>query len=210
MFLNYSLVGYPCLQCISTVFHYVTGFNEGWIFFDDANRKNANAYWGTLPDGEYGRDTKIFYCCCSDGFAANAFIFPRTLLLQPRTQACSRYPSGQRRLGTERDSLGEFSRQAWQVTSHPKSPRTTGNETAPFVLLQRGLQCQYVHGMNVRYEFFKWDLADKNTRYQSSGSILRVKLTDPPFVFPNNGERKRLETSLLLLLQKIMWRFVTY
>ena len=88
---------------ISTVFHYVTGFNEGWIFFDDANRKNANAYWGTLPDGEYGRDTKIFYCCCSDGFAANAFIFPRTLLLQPRTQACSRYPSDQRRLGTERD-----------------------------------------------------------------------------------------------------------
>ena len=45
---------------------------------------------------------------------------------QPRTQACSRYPSGQRRLGTER----EFSRQAWQVTSHPKSPRTTGNEAA--------------------------------------------------------------------------------
>ena len=36
---------------------------------------------------------------------------------QPRTQACSRYPSDQR---------SEFSRQAWQVTSHPKSPRTTG------------------------------------------------------------------------------------
>ena len=45
---------------------------------------------------------------------------------QPRTQACSRYPSGQRRLGTER----EFSRQARQVTSHPKSPRTTGDEAA--------------------------------------------------------------------------------
>ena len=26
----------------------------------------------------------------------------------------------------------EFSRQAWQVTSHPKSPRTTGNEAAWF------------------------------------------------------------------------------
>ena len=54
----------------------------------------------------------------------------KVLSEQPRTQACSRYPSGQRRLGTERDSLGEFSRQAWQVTSHPKSPRTTGNEAA--------------------------------------------------------------------------------
>ena len=118
---------------IFTVFHYVTGFNEGWIFFDDADRKNANAFWGTLPDGEYGRDTKIFYCCRSDGFATNAIYLPTK---------------------------------------------------SPFVLLQRGLQCQYVHGMNVRYEFFKWDLADKNTRYQSSGSIPRVKLTDPLVVLP--------------------------
>ena len=38
--------------------------------------------------------------------------------------------------------------------------------------------------MNVRYEFFKWDLADKNTRYLSSGSIPRVKLTDPLVVLP--------------------------
>ena len=39
---------------------------------------------------------------------------------QPRTQTSSRYPSYQRRLGTEYDSegvLGEFFRQAWQVTS---------------------------------------------------------------------------------------------
>ena len=119
-------------QLIFTVFHYVTGFNEGWIFFDDADRKNANAFWGTLPDGEYGKDTKIFYCCRSDGFATNAIYLPTK---------------------------------------------------SPFVLLQRGLQCQYVHGMNVRYEFFKWDLADKNTRYQSSGSIPRFNLIDPPFIF---------------------------
>ena len=55
---------------------------------------------------------------------------------QPRTQACSRYPSDQRRLGTERDSvLGEFSRQAWQVTSHQKSPRTTGNEAGRILVV---------------------------------------------------------------------------
>ena len=30
--------------------------------------------------------------------------------------------------GLEPSAIGEFSRQAWQVTSHPKSPRTTGNE----------------------------------------------------------------------------------
>ena len=30
--------------------------------------------------------------------------------------------------------LGEFSRQVWQVASHPKSPRTTGNEAAFFFI----------------------------------------------------------------------------
>ena len=59
------------------------------------------------------------------------------VFVQPRTQACSRYPSDQRRLGTERDSvLGEFSRQAWQVTSLPKSPRTTGNEAGVCFLVE--------------------------------------------------------------------------
>ena len=51
---------------------------------------------------------------------------------QPRTQASSRHLSYQRRLGTERES--EFSLQASQVTSQPKSPRTTGNEAASLTL----------------------------------------------------------------------------
>ena len=33
--------------------------------------------------------------------------------------------------GLEPSAIGEFSRQAWQVTSHPKSPRTTENEAVP-------------------------------------------------------------------------------
>ena len=45
---------------------------------------------------------------------------------QPRTQASSRYPSYQRRLGAEYDSAKAW--QAWQVTSHPKSPRKAGDE----------------------------------------------------------------------------------
>ena len=60
-----------------------------------------------------------------------AFNHPRPNL--SCTQASSRYPSYQRRLGTE----CEFSRQAWQVTSHPKSPRTTGNEAGTTRLLQQ-------------------------------------------------------------------------
>ena len=43
------------------------GLTEGYIFFDDENRKNLNKMGGVLPDGEYNEDTKLFYCCRTDG-----------------------------------------------------------------------------------------------------------------------------------------------
>lgn len=43
------------------------GLTEGYIFFDDENHKNVNKVGGTLPDGVYDKDTKIFYCCRTDG-----------------------------------------------------------------------------------------------------------------------------------------------
>ena len=39
--------------------------------------------------------------------------------------------------GLEPSAIGEFSRQALQVTSHPKSPRTTGNEAGVHPLLKK-------------------------------------------------------------------------
>lgn len=48
---------------------------------------------------------------------------------QPLSQASSRYPNERRRVGTHAIGLGEFTPQALQVTSHPKSPETTSNET---------------------------------------------------------------------------------
>ena len=42
--------------------------------------------------------------------------------IQPRTQACSRYPSDQWRLGISANVPTSL------LTSHPKSPRTTGTE----------------------------------------------------------------------------------
>ena len=53
-------------------------------------------------------------------------------LRQPRPQASARYPCVRRKLGTKRH-LDNFSRQAWRVTSHPKLPRTTGNQAEPSV-----------------------------------------------------------------------------
>ena len=47
-------------------------------------------------------------------------------------QVGARYPCVRRKLGTERH-LDDSSRQAWRVTSHPKLPRTTGNQAEPSV-----------------------------------------------------------------------------
>ena len=47
-------------------------------------------------------------------------------------QVSARYPCVRRKLGTERH-LDDFSRQVWRVTSHPKLPRTTGNQAEPSV-----------------------------------------------------------------------------
>ena len=44
-----------------------------------------------------------------------------------------------------RGVLSEFSRQAWQVTSHPKSPRTTGSEAGI------GLLFTHKHGLAARF-----------------------------------------------------------
>lgn len=43
------------------------GLTEGFLLFDDENFKNQNQMGGTLPDGVYNQDTKLFYCCRTDG-----------------------------------------------------------------------------------------------------------------------------------------------
>lgn len=43
-----------------------TLLKEGYVLWDDENGKNAanvNFHSGSLPNGKYGQDTKIFFCC---------------------------------------------------------------------------------------------------------------------------------------------------
>jgi len=58
----------------------------------------------------------------------------KNITIQPRTQASSRYPSY--RGGLEPSAIANFPDKLdghWRVTSHPKSPRTTGNEAGGIV-----------------------------------------------------------------------------
>ena len=43
------------------------GFRYGSIYWDDEDRRNGNRKWGTLPDGSYGSNTEVQYCCRNDG-----------------------------------------------------------------------------------------------------------------------------------------------
>ena len=38
----------------------------GYLHWDDEDRRNANKRSGTLPDGVYNRNTKIYFCCRND------------------------------------------------------------------------------------------------------------------------------------------------
>ena len=43
-----------------------TGFDEGYIRWDDEDSNNKNKKHGYLPDGVYGANTKIYFCCRHD------------------------------------------------------------------------------------------------------------------------------------------------
>ncbi|XP_078339223.1 uncharacterized protein LOC144627150 isoform X3 [Crassostrea virginica] len=44
-----------------------TGFLTGSVYWDDEDRNNKNSYDGVLPSGDFGRNTRIDYCCREDG-----------------------------------------------------------------------------------------------------------------------------------------------
>lgn len=44
-----------------------SGFSNGKIVWDDEDDNNVNSRQGSIPDGEYDTNTRIHYCCRSDG-----------------------------------------------------------------------------------------------------------------------------------------------
>lgn len=52
------------------------GFSIGHIKWDDKDIRNKNTRKGSLPDGEYDRNTKINFCCRSDSLPKEPAVFP--------------------------------------------------------------------------------------------------------------------------------------
>ncbi|XP_015754342.1 PREDICTED: uncharacterized protein LOC107333990 isoform X2 [Acropora digitifera] len=53
------------------------GLNDGFVYWDDDDKdKNKNNKSGTLPDGDYDSNTKIEFCCRTDGNENNPVVLP--------------------------------------------------------------------------------------------------------------------------------------
>ena len=63
------------LDCILNS-QWIIGFEEGSIKWDDEDTKNDNKASGVLPDGDYGKDTVVNFCCRSDGSAYKPIELP--------------------------------------------------------------------------------------------------------------------------------------
>ncbi|XP_052799330.1 uncharacterized protein LOC128230940 [Mya arenaria] len=80
---SYCILKYESSSCPS-------GFQSGFIYWDDEDVDNLNGLGGTLPDGVYGTDTKIYYCCRDDGLTSTAISLPTDwpFILMRMSTAC--------------------------------------------------------------------------------------------------------------------------
>jgi len=112
------------------------GLSEGYIYFDDENHKNINKKGGTLPDGEYNKDTKIFYCCRTDGDILKPITLPVMspfYLMAYNTSECQRVKGA---LATE-----EFIRHDTEDTNNQDSM----NGTHPFEEGKKNITIMYCY-----------------------------------------------------------------
>ncbi|XP_013407967.1 endochitinase A isoform X2 [Lingula anatina] len=68
-------------------------FDVGFIQWDDENTNNKNSRSGELPDGIYGTNTQIEFCCRTDGKWSDDVTLPTAepfLLLQKNPMDCQR------------------------------------------------------------------------------------------------------------------------
>ncbi|WAR03064.1 hypothetical protein MAR_009622 [Mya arenaria] len=67
-----------------------SGFQSGFIHWDNEDKDNANARGGTLPDGVYDSDTRIYLCCRNDGLTSTAISLPvdRPFILMRLSAVC--------------------------------------------------------------------------------------------------------------------------
>ncbi|XP_071095969.1 uncharacterized protein [Haliotis cracherodii] len=62
--------------CILKYGNCPSGFKDGYIQLDDNDVPNINKHGGTLPDGSFGKNTRIDFCCRDDALPTNPMYLP--------------------------------------------------------------------------------------------------------------------------------------
>ena len=62
--------------CIVAKGNCPTGFDRGSVYWDDEDSNNKNKISGIVPDGSYGSNTRIYYCCRDDSHPHNPITLP--------------------------------------------------------------------------------------------------------------------------------------
>lgn len=67
-----------------------TGFNEGYIQYDDT--KIPSDFYGILPDGQFSRDARFYFCCRGDGKTKTPITLPseEPFILFADTSSCQK------------------------------------------------------------------------------------------------------------------------
>ena len=66
----------PGQYCVAKKFQCPAGFSVGELFWDDENLSVFNRVQNTVPDGTYDHNTRINYCCRSDGNFSTPIALP--------------------------------------------------------------------------------------------------------------------------------------
>ena len=120
---------------------------DAYIYWDDEDDDNEN--WdsytryrrpGSLPDGSYGRNTKIYYCCRNDGSPTHSIYLP---IDTPFVLIRFDYSPCQHVYGTK--STEEFFR--WDCENN--SPQSKAERRYPFVEVDGG------KNVKVHYCYYK-------------------------------------------------------
>jgi len=73
---NTSLFLFRGKYCIYKKGSCPKGLKSGYITWDDEDWFNKNNKGGVLPDGVYDKNTKLYYCCRTDGNKAEPIELP--------------------------------------------------------------------------------------------------------------------------------------
>eukprot|EP00057_Strongylocentrotus_purpuratus_P009596 XP_011664070.1 PREDICTED: uncharacterized protein LOC100893299 [Strongylocentrotus purpuratus] len=73
---NYDWPFQQGVYCVYKKGECPSGLSEGFVYWDDEDFANTNDFDGEIPDGSYDKNTRIYYCCMTDGYASNPIYLP--------------------------------------------------------------------------------------------------------------------------------------